>query len=318
MKWRYLFITLATFLIAEAFFPSDFFQSSIAANIPATVIATPAVPVLFERSYRWYENVDGLDPVTGAAAEGVPIDAQTVNTQLRLRMNIGNIGGAIYPSGGMLTLQYANATSGPWTDVSTSTAWSFFDNPSVADGQVGMATLLGSSTVGESYSESNPSAAVPTQLIPGDFGEWDWSLVNISATTTANWFFRMINASGTALDSYGSYPKLMAVTPPPSGGGTPGGSSGGEILTGGGSGYLPPPATSMRARTSTPPFAQPLLPPAYQVVDFNGDNRIDIVDLSILLYYYHKNDMLALRHDLNHDKIVDFPDVSILMFYWTG
>ncbi len=305
MKWKLLSAALFVSFAAESVF-----LLVQAASIPATVTTTPAVSVLVESEYRWYQNIDGLDPTTPDAAENAAFDAQPVGTQLRLRMNIANIGGAAFLAGGTFMLQYANATSGPWTDVSTSTAWSFFNNPSVADGQIIVNTLLTLSTVGESYGESNPSAAMPTQLLSGDYGEWDWSLVNISANTSLNWFFRMANASGTALDGYLRYPELTAASssPPPSGGG--GSNSGGG---GGGAGYYAPPAGTSTLRT-----APPLLPPAFQAADFNGDNRIDIVDLSILLYYYWRSDAAALRYDLNHDGVVDFPDVSILMYYWTG
>lgn len=314
MKWKFLALGTLVFLVAEAAV-----SLALAASIPATVTATPAVPVLAENAYRWYANVDGLSPTTPAAVEDATLDAQPIGTQIRLRMNVANTGGAAFAAGATFILQYANSTSGPWTDVSTSTAWSFFNNPSVADGQIIVTTLLSSSTVGESYGESNPSAAMPTQLLPGDYGEWDWSLVNISATTSSNWFFRMENASGTALDSYARYPELIALAPP-GGGGSSGGGSPPPIQVGGGggTGYYQSTTQTAPPATATLPVTPPLLSPTFQIADFNGDNRIDITDLSILLYYYNRCTPSVLRYDLNRDGCVDFADVSILMYYWTG
>lgn len=328
MKWK-LFATVSLILFAAetAFLIA---RAATTANVHASVTATPAVSVLTQGAYRWYANVDALDPTTPLAAEDTAIDAQAAGTQLRLRMNVANTGDLALGAGATFVLQYANATSGPWTDVSATTSWAFFNNPSVADGQIIVNLLLASSTVGESYDESNPSAAMPTQLLSGDYGEWDWVLVNDSAATSQNWFFRMENASGKSLDSYAAYPELTAVTP--SGGGTTGGS--GSVVQVGGGGGAPVASASSSTLTSVPsvpsvppvqpgeicplPTGQPTLPPKFQVADFNCDGRIDITDLSIMLYYYSECGAAVSRYDLNHDGCVDFPDISILMYYWTG
>lgn len=327
MKWKLLAITLCFVFAFGGLFDLSGLVARAAKSLPSTVIATPAVPVLVQSEFQWYQNIDGLDPTTPLASENATTTAQPVGTQIRVRMNVANDGGATFPAGNTFIFQYANATSGPWTDVNTSTPWAFFDNPSVADGQVIVNLLLGSSTVGESYGESNPSAAMPSDMLSGDSGEWDWSLVNLSATTTANWFFRMQSASGTVAESFARYPELSATTTVNSGGGG-GGGGGMTVVTGGGGGpainYLasssnPNPGTSTTSSTasSTLPQTPPLLPPQFQVEDFNGDNRVDIVDFSIMLYYYGRSDQTALHYDLNHDGIVDLQDVSILMYYWT-
>lgn len=266
---------------------------------------------LTQNAYRWYANLDGLDPVSPAASENASVEVPDAGTQVRLRMNIEDGGLALAP-GANFFLQYANASSGPWTDVGTSTPWAFFDNPSVADGQIIINTLLAQSTVGESYGESNPSAATPNQLLPGDYGEWDWSLVNNSAATSSDWFFRMADASDTGLEGYVNFPEFTAVppSPPPP---PPNPSSTPPIVTTGGGG-----GGTSYVTSSTLPASPPLLSPEFQVADFNGDNKVDIIDLSILLYYYGRCGLDVTRYDLNQDGCVDFPDVSILMYYWTG
>ncbi|MEK7588484.1 MAG: hypothetical protein AAB438_01565 [Patescibacteria group bacterium] len=51
--------------------------------------------------------------------------------------------------------------------------------------------------------------------------------------------------------------------------------------------------------------------------DCNFDKRIDLVDFSILAYWYKKpNPPVCL--DTNKDKIINLVDFSILAFYWTG
>lgn len=51
--------------------------------------------------------------------------------------------------------------------------------------------------------------------------------------------------------------------------------------------------------------------------DFNNDGIINLVDFSILAFWYKKNNP-PLYVDINKDKIVDITDFSILAFYWTN
>lgn len=56
------------------------------------------------------------------------------------------------------------------------------------------------------------------------------------------------------------------------------------------------------------------VPPQY---DLNGDGRINLIDFSILAYWYGKpNPPAALLFD--HTNTVDLTDFSILAYYWTG
>src|SRR3989338_2429705 len=52
------------------------------------------------------------------------------------------------------------------------------------------------------------------------------------------------------------------------------------------------------------------------IADLNGDNKVDIVDLSILLYNWHKQVTQNHPADLNGDKTIDLNDFSILMYNW--
>jgi len=49
--------------------------------------------------------------------------------------------------------------------------------------------------------------------------------------------------------------------------------------------------------------------------DLNGDGEVDMIDLSILLFWWERWDACP---DQNNDGIVDMVDVSILFFWWTG
>ena len=51
--------------------------------------------------------------------------------------------------------------------------------------------------------------------------------------------------------------------------------------------------------------------------DFNSDCRVNLVDFSIMAYWYKKQNV-PVRIDLNGDGNVGFVDFSILAYYWTG
>lgn len=49
--------------------------------------------------------------------------------------------------------------------------------------------------------------------------------------------------------------------------------------------------------------------------DFNKDGRVNLIDFSILLYWWKKDNTCC---DQNQDGIVNIIDFSILLYYWTG
>lgn len=51
--------------------------------------------------------------------------------------------------------------------------------------------------------------------------------------------------------------------------------------------------------------------------DFNSDGRVNLIDFSILVFWFNKQDPPA-RIDCNSDNVIDLTDFSILMYYWTG
>jgi len=276
------------------------FSVSLADNVNTSVTTTAEEVILTQVGYRWYENINSLTPITPKAGENIAVDTPGQEEVVRLRINVRD-SSLVLSSGATFSLQYSNSTSSGFVDVGTSTDWVFYNNASVADGQIIVTTVLSDSDVGESYSESNPSAASPNDIPIGQEGEWDWVLKNNSADTSLDWYFRMINSSGTAFSGYNDYPTLTGFTTGPSTGGQ-------EIIITGGGGV---------------PIKTPERPPspcdnlALQRVDLNGDCLVDLIDLSILLYYYNQSGLGVSRYDLDNSLIVDFADISVMMFYWT-
>ena len=52
--------------------------------------------------------------------------------------------------------------------------------------------------------------------------------------------------------------------------------------------------------------------------DINCDGKVDLADLSILLYYYGDNFSYYPRADINSDGTIGLADISILLYQWTG
>jgi hypothetical protein len=61
-----------------------------------------------------------------------------------------------------------------------------------------------------------------------------------------------------------------------------------------------------------------LEPLVCQIADLNCDFRVDLVDFSILLFWWDRELVEHPRADINKDGKVDVADLSIMMYYWTG
>lgn len=55
----------------------------------------------------------------------------------------------------------------------------------------------------------------------------------------------------------------------------------------------------------------------FNIADLNKDGKVNIVDFSILAYWYHKT-KFPVNMDLNKDGKVDIVDFSIMAYNWTG
>ena len=56
---------------------------------------------------------------------------------------------------------------------------------------------------------------------------------------------------------------------------------------------------------------------ACQGADLNFDGKVNLIDFSILLYFWEQSDPSNIRADINSDRSVDLIDFSIMMYWWT-
>ena len=182
---------------------------------PSLTTADPASSVLTQDEYRWYANADSVDTITAAALENTVLSSQTEGSTHRLRMNL-NITNAALPTAHEFKLQYATSTGGPWMEVgqfTSSTDWRGYNNTSTTDGAALTQAKLTNTSAFETFEESNPSATTPNSIAISGYGEWDWVLKNNGAAGDESYYFRMIYASSTPLDSYVRYPTLSTTAP---------------------------------------------------------------------------------------------------------
>ncbi|MCK4540294.1 hypothetical protein KAU09_04030 [Candidatus Parcubacteria bacterium] len=173
--------------------------------------------VLKQNDWRWYENIDAVQPTSAKADENTNISNINLADILRLRINIGATKEDLAISSKMFKLQYGQggdctAITG-WNDVggiSDATLWRGYDNSSISDGDASGSVLLSTSNVFESYEEENSSIVNPTTIPQNNAGEWDWALYNYSATSSSDYCFRAVNGDGSLLNFYNSdsYAKL--------------------------------------------------------------------------------------------------------------
>ncbi len=68
-----------------------------------------------------------------------------------------------------------------------------------------------------------------------------------------------------------------------------------------------------------PGILAPAVPAAYNKNgDINNDKKVNIVDFSIMLYFWKQSSPSNPYADINRDGIVNLFDFSIMLFWWTG
>jgi len=174
-------------------------------------------PEFTANDWRWYENIDSLQPTTALANDKTQITGINIGEALRIRMNIGVSKENLSANSQSFKLQYGLGSDcsaiSSWTDLGGLTGaedWIGYNNPDPADGDNITANLLASSTVRATYEESNSTDSNPYPVSIGEYAEWDWVIYDNNATSTSEYCFRMVKANGDVLDDYlsTSYPKL--------------------------------------------------------------------------------------------------------------
>lgn len=54
------------------------------------------------------------------------------------------------------------------------------------------------------------------------------------------------------------------------------------------------------------------------IADLNCDQKVDLIDFSIMMYFWNSLNPTNRRADVNHDTVVNITDFSLLLYHWTG
>lgn len=175
-----------------------------------------------QSSYRFFANVNSTDVGTPLADQNTPATLSYSGENFRLRLLLHIDYTSLPQSGESFKLQFGTSTGGSctssppsiWSDVTTSTPISFYDNSTPSDGAALTANANdpthGSDTiVNQTYEElnnfTNSVAAIPF----GQDGKWDFSLKdNNSTPTVATYCLRVVKSDGSLLDTYSVTPQI--------------------------------------------------------------------------------------------------------------
>ncbi|MGE5392704.1 MAG: DUF2341 domain-containing protein [Candidatus Saccharibacteria bacterium] len=206
---------------------------------PVITVSAPASS-LTQADYRWFANLNGIQPGTALADENAPGIVGVQNQAVRLRMNLAVADNPLAAQAASFKLQWSNSPVGQWHDVAvngTGFGWKFKANAGAGSGNQVSSLLLSASSVKGTYEDSGETAVNPEQAAVGQKIEYDFSLDPSILTWGDNYFFRLVKSNGPELNFYLNYPSITigaivkrgnggAATAPvdngQSGGGTPG------------------------------------------------------------------------------------------------
>ncbi len=195
----------------------------------STTSTAPSSATLTQSRYRLYANADAVNPSdpwpvggtnlaenTAATADDGPLSGNV----LRLRMGITVGAAQLDAAAQAFKLQFGTGGTcsavSNWQDLpdgtSTTAPWRGYNNATPADGATISSLLLSTATVGGSYEESNDSVANPNAIAATGVGEWDWAVEANALAEETSYCFRMVKASGDALDTYSVYPQLTTTS----------------------------------------------------------------------------------------------------------
>ena len=191
----------------------------------------PAPPTTtFDQSaYRVFADSDSTDVGAPLAAQDTLATLPSAGSAFRLRqlVDIGNVDLPLNSQG--FRLQFAgmgdgtcaapsNGTPAAYTDVTSTTALAFNNNPSVADNTPLTADAndprYGTHiTIDQTYVEQNNSTNTVAAIPRGEDGMWDFSLKDNGLTPGAVYCLRLVKDTGVQLEGYTVYPQVLVPAP---------------------------------------------------------------------------------------------------------
>jgi hypothetical protein len=195
----------------------------------SAVSATPTVPTLTLVVNDIVAIQPTVDVGSALAAESTPATSPNDGRPFRLRLGVNVTTSKLDGGVTNFKLQYAargadnscdtNFTNETYADVTTSTPVRYYDNTNASSG-LGVATNAndptdgGNTLVRQTYVESDSTTFTNPTLIPsGQTGLWDFALTTFSTTLGSHYCLRLVESSGTVLNTYSVIPEIISSGP---------------------------------------------------------------------------------------------------------
>ncbi len=207
---------------------SQVWSGPVRRNLGLTLIdiaGSAYTAAVYEQSgYRFYANSDSTDVGSPLAGLNTTATLTSETDPFRLRMLVGVTDRELITNEASLKLQYVDQGSGTcaspsggtpasYTDVTTSTLISYYNNATPTDGatmtsNVNDPTSGADTVVDQTYEEGNDFTNSVATIGIGEHGNWDFALYPNGASVDATYCFRIVQSSGTVLDTYTEYPSV--------------------------------------------------------------------------------------------------------------
>ncbi len=189
-------------------------------------ITTAVLPDIDQSSYRWYENADSTDVGSAMASQDTPVVLTSTGQAFRLRTSLHANTNKLKTSGQSFKLQFTQKGTGTcaspefsYTDVSPSAGYiRYNDNSAPSDGSVltdnaNDPAHSGHTNNNQTYEEANDFTNSQSSIAAGEDGLWDFALIDDSSPGDTRYCFRVVDSSGSTLNSYGVYPEINTYNP---------------------------------------------------------------------------------------------------------
>jgi len=177
------------------------------------VYVPPLFPEFDQDIYRWFDDDEAENP-TPKAAENTEITNIAPDGILRLRIGLLELSGTLFSWTQGISIQYAQAPAGPWTDVaaigSQAEVFRFYNGKGV-NGDPIANLLLSNTTIKEMFVESAPS--VSGLAYRANRGEYDICLQALAPPPLQDYYFKAV-CRDKLIKNYSAYPKLTIVDYP--------------------------------------------------------------------------------------------------------
>lgn len=213
-------------------------------------------PIFDQSAYRFFANQNSADVGSALDSQDTNVTLGGTGDQFRLRIAVHVSTTSLGVNGQSFKLQYVDkgggscaspsgGTPSSYTDVTTSTLISYYNNSTPADGDAltdntNDPVHSGHTNINQTYEEANNFTNSQAVIASGEDGLWDFALYDNGAAASTAYCFRIVTSGGTALNSY-VYPQVTTAAA---------GSLGVDIVDSGGSPVASPSVTFATALSS--------------------------------------------------------------------